>query len=144
MTFRTDRIRLVGFFRPVQGVSEEDSRTRLTEVVGKIKVLPIMNKHLLKYEVALRIPSGELLNILNQSDNEYSAMLVVETETVEHLNEVNTNSVRRPAALNVSNYVMQALSDPTFLKLLDGAYENIFRRDDMPIFTTEIFSAIDK
>lgn len=70
-----------------------------------------MQKHLLKDEVVRRYlfmpvygavtqlsqkntdiqdPSGELLQILNHPDNEYSAMLVVETESVENLNEVST------------------------------------------------------
>jgi hypothetical protein len=51
MSIRKDRVRYVGLLKPVDGLSAEEFRRRMTDLVGSIKSLPISQKKLLKYEM---------------------------------------------------------------------------------------------
>ncbi|KAJ7592431.1 hypothetical protein C8J56DRAFT_928661 [Mycena floridula] len=128
MSIRNDRIRFVAMIKAHDGVSDEEFRTRINEVVGQVAAVPVFHKNVLKYELSYRIAGGhvEVADALSVVGNhgEYNAMVIVEAENYEKL--------------------IEALQHPDVLKALDGGFSNTMRRDDCPVFTTELLTAIDK
>ncbi|KAJ7167849.1 hypothetical protein C8R46DRAFT_1350772 [Mycena filopes] len=121
MSLHKDRIRLVGLIHRLDGISNKEFQARMLNLVASIKELPVMQKNLLKYEMAFRVggaKDAKLVETLALSTNtDYSAVVTVEVENHEKL--------------------MEAVEDPSFLKLLDTAYTEVFRREDFEVFTTD-------
>ncbi|KAJ7360925.1 hypothetical protein DFH08DRAFT_1074044 [Mycena albidolilacea] len=124
MSFRKDRVRLFGLIRARDGISEDEFRTRMIELLNAIKLLPSQS-HVLKYEMAFRTSAGEqeLKDTLkHKADSGFSSVVLMEAEDNEEL--------------------MKAIRDPVFLKLLDDGHETFMMHDRLEVFMTEVFSVI--
>ncbi|KAJ7745894.1 hypothetical protein DFH07DRAFT_13467 [Mycena maculata] len=126
MSFRKDRVRAIGVLKARADITSEELQTRAFALVEAVKALPIMQKNLLKYEVSFRSDggSGELVKALGLRETEFSVMVLAETDSHEKMHET--------------------LTDPEYLKLLDGALQTITTREDFHVFPAEFVTIIDK
>ncbi|KAJ7438799.1 hypothetical protein B0H11DRAFT_2293665 [Mycena galericulata] len=126
MSFRKDRVRAIGFFKARANLTPDDLQSRAFEMIEAVKAIPIMQKNLLKYEVSFRADggSGELVKALGLRETDFCAMVMAETESHEKMHE--------------------ALTDPAYLKILEGALQTITSHEDFHVFPAEFVTIIDK
>ncbi|KAF8182517.1 hypothetical protein K438DRAFT_1975639 [Mycena galopus ATCC 62051] len=123
MASTSNRVRTVSVHKAAPGVSEEDFRAKYTAHSRAFAALPVMQKHVLKFELSISnhafnkpVPGGAM------PTSEVFAVTICETASHEAMSELS--------------------SDPEMLKLLQG-----MERVDVPVagpFAADIMSLIDK
>ncbi|KAJ6554810.1 hypothetical protein B0H19DRAFT_1154543 [Mycena capillaripes] len=126
MSIRKDRVRAIGFLKARVGLTEEQLQMQAFDMIEAVKALPVMQKNLLKYEVSFRADggSGKLVKALGLPETDFTMMFMAEAESHEIMHET--------------------LTDPEYLKILDGAFQTITRKEDVHVFPAEFVTIIDK
>ncbi|KAJ7745895.1 hypothetical protein DFH07DRAFT_1063077 [Mycena maculata] len=125
LSFREDRVRVVGFFKARPNFTPEEVRTKALEMIATVKAFSIMQKNLLKYDVSfISNGSGGLVKALGLRETEFCAMFVLEFGSHEQMHET--------------------LTDPEYLKHLDSALQTITSREDLHLFPAEFLTVIDQ
>ncbi|KAF8179587.1 hypothetical protein K438DRAFT_1252015 [Mycena galopus ATCC 62051] len=125
MSIRKDRVRAIGFLKARANLAPDQLQTQALNMIEAVKALAIMQKNLLKYE-SFRADggSGKLVNALGLRETDFNLMVMAEAESHEIMHET--------------------LTDPEYLKILDGALQTFTTHEDFHVFPAEFVTIIDK
>ncbi|KAJ6541618.1 hypothetical protein B0H19DRAFT_1268596 [Mycena capillaripes] len=88
MSFCKDRVCLIGVIKALDGISSDEVRTKMVELVNSMRVLPVMQNNLLRYEMDWK----EVTEMLKRkADNKYTTIVLMEAEDNETLMKVLRN-----------------------------------------------------